>query len=194
MKPERGVSLVEIVVAGVIVAMVIAGVLACYVSIKQLSKELVYRYTALNLAREILEWGAAGTFIHGFGVKYYYPAATSNTIPVGLGCFSNGIDRNLVGYGVKEWRCFRVGSSADPFIHLGNIKAKGLVPKGAPDSVEIHYYVRQDAGFYNAFRQTVEVRWKEEVGQVEKKEVLSVIPIRTVNNQLTLTTAEFWWE
>ena len=81
-----------------------------------------------------------------------------------------------------------------PFVYLGDIKAKGLVPKGAPDSIVIYYKVEQDPNFYNAYKQTVEITWQEEQGGQTKKEVLSVIPIRTVNNQLRLTTAEFWWK
>lgn len=189
---KKGFSLIEVLVAAVILVIVVAGSGIGYVSIRKLSKEIDYRYTALNLAREVLEFGEAGRFAHHFGFKYYYPKAANNTIPESLDCGAGGI-KDTVGYAVKEWRCFSLGN-ADPFDYLGDIKAKGLVPKAAPDSVVIYYKVEADPNFYNEYKQTVEITWQEEQGGKTKKEILSVIPIRHVNDQLRLVTAEFSWD
>jgi hypothetical protein len=150
----------------------------------------------LNLAREVLEFGEAGVFAHTFAFKYYYPSPTGCTIPDtgcdnGTGC-RRGVEYSE-GYKLKEWWYFCI-DNADPFDYLEDIKAKGLVPKGAPDSVVIYYRVEQDSSFDNAYKETVEITWQDEVGGTTKKEVLSVIPIRQVNNQLQLATSEFWWE
>jgi hypothetical protein len=58
----------------------------------------------------------------------------------------------------------------------------------------IFYYLLQDPAYDNAYRATVEISWQEEVGGPIKRETLSVIPIRSVNDQLKLETAEFWWD
>lgn len=190
MKQKKGVSLIEVLVASLILAMVVGGAAATHVSIRQLSKETVYRYTALNLAREVLEFGEATRgFEHEFAFKYYYPTPTGCTIP-DTGC--SGIEHSQ-GYKLKEWWNFN-RDNPDPFDYLGDIKAKVPVPKNAPNSVVIYYRVKQDANFYNAYTQTVEISWQEELGEPEKREILSTIPIRQVNNQLRLTTAEFWWD
>lgn len=196
MKQKKGFSLIEVLVASVILAMVVGGAAVTHVSIRQLSKEMVYRYTALNLAREVLEFGEAGTLAHEFRMKYYYPSPTGCTIPDtgcdnGSGC-RRGIEYTE-GYKLKEWWYF-CDTNPDPFDYLGDIKARGLVPKGTPHSVIIYYKVEQDTNFYNAYKQTVEISWQEEPEGKIKKEILSVIPVRQVNDQLRLTTAEFWWE
>jgi hypothetical protein len=59
--------------------------------------------------------------------------------------------------------------------------------------VAIYYAVEADAVF-GGYRETTEITWQEDPGGATKKETLSVIPIRQVNDQLQLNTAEFWWE
>lgn len=194
MKKNKGFSLIEILVASVILAMVVGATALVHVSIRELSSQLAgYRYTALNLAREVLEFGEAGRFAHEFELAYYYPPATKCTLPRGCGGGYGGKDTSKAGYKLREWWNFAPGNP-DPFDYLGDIKVKGLVPKEAPDSARIYYYAHPAPNFYNQYQETVIVTWEEEAGGARKREALSVIPIRHVNDQLQLLTAEFWWE
>lgn len=232
MLKKTGFSLIEVLIAFIILALVVGGAVASYVSIKQLSQEVVgYRYTALNLAREMMEAGEtgfvplAGGFVHPFRLKYYYANATVNTLPEvtlasGDKCnkSNNGVDGIITaeGYGLKEWRCFCAKEGVcsyppgipdgytHPFTYLGDIKAKGLVPKGAENSVTIYYavekigiingidYDNHDASDQNDYyKQTVEITWQEN-GEI-KKEALAGIPIRKVNSNDRLNTGPFSW-
>lgn len=215
MKRNTGFSLIEVLVAAIILALVAAGVAGVYASLQQLGARLTYRYTGLNLAKEVMEFGESGSFQHNLGMKYYYKKATSNTIENMGSCEGWGINgtNHTVGYKIKEWKCF-ILSLPDPFDNMGDIKARGLVPKGAPDSVNIYWkakaqknitpcpaggncnYSGMAVGGFDPFKQTVEITWKEteEPGEAETSEEIAVIPIRHVNTQLQLLTAEFWWD
>jgi len=227
---KKGLTLLEILIAFVIFVILIAGAAATYVSIERLNREIGYYYTAWNLTKEMLEFGeGADNFGHSFAMKYYFRPASSNTLPdlcsnaglcTGHNCSVVGQQNcatgrvNQEGYGLKEWKCFllcddtRPGRPArpQPFLHLGDIKTKGLVPKNAPDSVEIYYLVEPDPNFKDAagkpvivngqpvLRETAEVSWQDEPGGRRKKVIASVVPIRHVNNQLRLEVASFDWE
>jgi prepilin-type N-terminal cleavage/methylation domain-containing protein len=199
--PQKGFTLIEILVAGILLTVVTVAALAIHLYVRQINKEIGYRYTALNMAREVVEFGEAGKFNHAFSIKYYYPPAQECSLAEG--CYAGradepvlcppGLDTATVGYKAKEWYFFCIGRE-DPFDYLGDIKEKGLVPAGAPDSVEIYYKVEQDPAFDNAYKETVEIQWRDRDGGTARKETLSVIPITQVNNQLMLVTSEFWWE
>jgi prepilin-type N-terminal cleavage/methylation domain-containing protein len=217
-KTNKGVSLLEVLIASVILVIVVAGTAATYVSLKKMTFEMSYRYTAMNLAKEMLEWGEAGQFNHAFSMKYYYPpppdaCSLSDGCTALYGscyagnpavashdcCPPTGTNSAWVklgeGYRAKEWCMFCICNS-DPFDPLGDIKSKGLVPKNAPDSVVIHYVAYKDTDLpaYAPWRQTVEITWQENPGGPRKKIAMSVLPIRALNDVLTLNTTEFWWE
>jgi len=210
MKRNSGLTILEVLIASMIFVIVVSAAVTTLVSIRSLSKEFEYRYTALNLAREVLEFGESHLFGHFFRMKYYYPKATACSLPPGgslaLGCSPypgpcdagapgscrEGLNQTE-GYGLKEW-CYFCAKYANAFTYLGDIKARGLVPKRAPDSVTIYHGAERDAAFYKQYRQTVTITWQEDIGGPVKNETLSVIPIRQVNDQLQLSTAEFWWE
>jgi len=185
MGEKRSFTLLEVVIAFVILALVVSGVAATLVSIKKLSKqEFGYRYTALNLAKEVLEFGEILKILSDFlpaEMKYYY-------------------DNHAGQYRLMEWSGYdpRPSGHPDPFDYLGDIgtkppNGKGLVPIGAPTSVRIYYKVENDTNFYDAQKENVEIIWREEEGGQEKKEILSVMPIRGVNDQLRLITSDFSW-
>ncbi len=148
----------------------------------------------MNLARDTIEWGSAGSFSHEFRMLYYYPPASGCTIPSWT-YPSSGYNGSYayVGYGFKEWGLF-VPSNPDPFDALGDIKAKGLVPPGAPESVRIYYDAYPHPSFDNAYKHNVAVSWQDApTGPVRKRE-LSVISLSHVNDQLHLKLAGFTWE
>lgn len=198
---NKGFSLLEILIAFVLLTIVTVSAFATHYYVRQLNKEMGYRYTALNMAREMMEFGEAGRFIHEFSMKYYYPPAEGCTLEEG--CYPGnpdepamcppGLDTSTTGYKVKEWHQYCIGNP-DPFDYLGDIEEKGLVPEAAKESVEIYYKVLEDADFDNAYTQFVEVQWQDKKDGAVKTEELSGIPIRQVNDQLQLITAEFWWE
>ena len=205
-----GFSLLEILAASVILMVVLGAASVVQLSAKRVAGEVGYRYTALNLAREILEFGETGTFAHPFRLKYYYPAATVCTLRDD--CYNpcgdppcGGTNTRKVGYAVKEWSFFMPGRGVDPFDFLGDVLAKGLVPAKAPESVVIEYAAEPapefepnpascDPNCRQVYRQVVIVTWKEEPDGPDKQEVVANVPIRQVNDQLILLTGGFSWE
>ena len=173
---KKGVTLVEIVVAGLILSMAVACMSISFISIGKLLKVSAYQYVATNLARDVLEFGAAGRFAHWFKFRYYYNPTEGR-------------------YRLMWWQNFNPGNP-HPFdsSRMGDILAKGLAPRDDPDdkSVVIYYEARQDPSFYNAYRHDVSISW--EVGERRTTRELGVISITHVNDVLTLNTAEFSWE
>lgn len=205
-----GFTILEILVASLILALIVGSTIISNLSIRRQMKYISgYRYTAMNLAREMMEFGEAGQLQHEFKMKYYYPSPSGCTIPGG--CDSSTTDPGRAGlnytsgYGLKEWYYFNT-KYRHPFKLLGDIKTKGLVPQKFPDSVVIYYVVEkipEDLGTYNRqyFKQSVYVTWQED--QIEqggktvpvmKSVALTGIPITNVNDQLRLNTAEFKWD
>ena len=171
---KKGLSLIEILVAAVTLGIIVTGVAITFTSVKRLSYRFAYRYTALNLAKDVLEFGEATRFPSGFTLRYSYSPATSD-------------------YRLTSYTNFNP-SDEDPFDYMGDIKAKGLAPRGAPDSVVIFYEVASDPNFYGAHMHTVKITWRENPTDPEQKLVLGVLPIRANNDQLGLSVGEFWWE
>ncbi len=196
MKKASGLTILEVLIASLILALVVGMVATVFVSFRSLSREFEYRYVAINLARECLEFAEAGEIAQDFKIKYYYPRAGSCTIPGGCNNPASpcpgGLDSSAPGYKIREWWSF-CPASDNPFKFMGDIKAKKLVPKLAPDSVVIYYKAERNATL-NCYVYTAEVTWQVDPGGPTKKETLSVIPIRQKNDQLRLGTAEFWWE
>lgn len=199
MEKRSGLSMIELLVACVILIFVVSATVTSFVSMKQITRNLGYHYLAMNLAKEPLEFGEAGNYSHNYAFKYYYRPATTNTIPENFTCGVDGIESNITGYQVKEWRCFSMGNP-HPFTYMGDIKARGLVPQRAPDSVEIYYYAHP-APLPFAWNRAnpisehvVELSWQDEEAGERRKETASVVPIKNVNDQLMLITSEFWWE
>ena len=206
-KKESGLSLLEVLISAMILALVVSAVAAVHVSIRSLSKELEYRFVAISLAKEVLEWGEAGNFSHQTRMKYYYSGATKCTLPYGPleGGDNPGPCDNIddsgrrglnvtEGYGIKEWYIFN-DTDPSPFTNLGDIGKKHLVPKRAPESVEIYYRVELVPGYPRKYYQeTVEVSWQVDQGGRRHNQTLSVIPINGVNDQFRLETGKFSWD
>lgn len=173
---KKGVTLVEIVVAGLILSMAVACMSISFISIGKLLKVSAYQYVAMNLGRDVLEFGSAGDYRHPYWFRYYYD-------PVGR------------KYRVRNHWNFNLGNP-HPFdsSRMGDILAKGLVPKGEPEdkSVVIYHEASRDPSFYNAVRYDVSISWEVEGTRTTRE--LGVISITHVNDVLTLNTAEFSWE
>jgi len=203
-RAHRGLSFIEVLIASAVLGLTSAYVSSFLLSSKRVFKVSRYHYTAVNLAREILEFGAAGRLSHPFRFKYYYGAPHGHPRvyeePGGCDtgcCFENAYGvLSGSGYGLKEWWCFLI-ANPHPFKALGDIKAKGLVPPGQDqDSVEIHYSAQAVPGLVyhgkEVMSQTVVIKWREE-GAPRKVE-LANIPLTQVNDSITIKPAEFTWE
>lgn len=181
-------SLLEIVIASAIMAATSITFFKYMASTKLNTQSTTYDYTAMNLARDTIEWGSAGSFSHPFQMIYYYPGSSACTLP--NGCWGSS---KSVGYGIKEWWYYNT-SYANPFYTLGDVKAKSLVPPGAPESVKIYYTTYQNGSFDNAYQHYVKVSWQDiPTGPVRSRE-LSVISLSHVNDQLHLKLAGFTWK
>jgi len=185
MGEKRSFTLLEVVIAFVILSLVVSGVAATLVSIKRLSKrELGYCYTALNLVKEVLEFTEAVNITQRVFMNYKWYDSPSPGRYVGGG----------------------------PFSFLGNINDdRKLVPKGAPHSVKMAYETQwvcltEDAegtwsvtsecppGQRRVLDQRATIRWKDHDDDPEYKVgFLSVIPIRWVNAARMLRIGVFPW-
>lgn len=157
-------------------------------SVKRVFKVGGYRYVAINLARDILEFGASGNFSHPFKLRYNHAPARGCSICPDDTATGHSPQR---GYALKEWWFF-APSNPNPFTYMGDIKARGLVPRQAPDSVDIVYEVLPDPAFYDAYRERVSVSWEED-GRKRTQEY-SRVAMSHVNDQLQLQLREFSWQ
>jgi len=192
---NSGMTLLELVIASVILAVTSVAFFSYILTTKKTVALSSYNYVAINLARDVLEWGASGNFSHDFRLKYYYPGAKGCTISIHGDC--RGAYTG-VGYGLKEWAYFdpksRGGGWDTPFDTLGDIKAKGLVPPENPDSVVIYYETRSDPAFYGKFKHYVSVSWQDTPNGPVHKRDLATISLSHVNDQLHLKLADFTWK
>jgi len=197
----KGFMLAETVIAAAILATMVGAYMTFYASVKRNFVETEYDYVALNLCRNILEWGASADMVHGINQKYYYAPATSRTVPDVMyppyGSCCAGWPNHCgyfpyTGYGLKETAC----ATADygPFGSLGDIKAKGLVPKGAPNSVVISILAMPDQNYYNAVNVVSSVQWQDTTDGPVKTFLMSTIPLSQHNDQLHLQISAFSWE
>ena len=173
---KKGLTLIEILVAAITLATVVTGSAVTFSSVKRLSHRFAYRYTALNLAKDVLEFGEAARFTTGRTMRYEY---------------SSGYGQ----YRVTSATGFDPSTEPHPFTFncMGDIKAKGLVPSGAPESVVITYDVVNSPSYYGALMHTVKITWKEDPDDPEQKLVLGVLPITQVNNQIDMEIGELLW-
>ncbi|MFA4991454.1 MAG: prepilin-type N-terminal cleavage/methylation domain-containing protein [Candidatus Omnitrophota bacterium] len=193
MTNKKGLTLIEIIIAVLILSYGMASSLKLYTALTEILSTSTYYYTAVNLARDVLEFGEAASFSHDFKMWYKYPPGKKD--------YGWGVIKTT-GYALKEWQHYLPKSLdpqkyPEPFYLLGDIKKNGLVPSQYPNSVEIYYECKQEPLFRNkngspAFREDVTITWQSRNGEIEKLEA-SVIPIVS-NNQLTLEIQDFWWK
>ncbi|MDD4004846.1 MAG: hypothetical protein PHW69_06535 [Elusimicrobiaceae bacterium] len=194
---KRGLTLLEIVIASAIMAFSSVVFFKFMASSKRISQGTTYDYTAVNILRDLLEWGSSITFAHAFQQKYQYYGATNAegaTYALWNVCSSRGTS-NSTGYAKKIWTYF-YGPNYGPFDMLGDIGplTKNLVPIAAPYSVKIYYETAPNPAFYNAFQQYVKIYWQDVPDGPVRSRELSLIALSHVNDQLHLELAEFDWE
>ncbi|MFA5362514.1 MAG: hypothetical protein WC335_04620 [Candidatus Omnitrophota bacterium] len=83
----------------------------------------------------------------------------------------------------------------NPFNHMEDIKAKGMVPYPNEDSVRIIYTVTADQDPFDRYfrRHMVEVRWLDSAGK-ERAVVLGTVPLNRINDTFKLKISQFGWE
>ncbi|MBI3507674.1 MAG: hypothetical protein HY059_22800 [Proteobacteria bacterium] len=169
--------MIEVLIASVLLAMAAGYIASSILNSKRMFKTSTYQYVAVNLAREVLEFGVSTSYYHDNGMEYRY-------VP-GQGY------RGIPGYydgagGGHRW------SGWWNTMDLGDIKQRGLVPKGAPDSVVIQWDVVRDPLFYNNFVHRVNITWEED--GVKHSRDLATVPISLTNDQLHLELSQFTWK
>ncbi|MFH1245958.1 MAG: prepilin-type N-terminal cleavage/methylation domain-containing protein [Candidatus Omnitrophota bacterium] len=171
---RRGLTLVEVMVAGMLLLMTVSLFVASYAGFKQKLAASSYRYVAINLLRDCLEY-----FEQSDNPQHSLSFATYK--------YQGG-----AGYG-PLW---------GPFAFIGDIKARDMVPRDYPDDVEINCRINDYGGSVGTVAMPLlvaeaQISWKEKVSDqtkpVVREETLSVIPLHWYNDQLRLTTGKFWW-
>jgi len=197
-------TLVEVIVAMIIVAITVASFISINLGYKYNLTRLRYYFVAVNLAREVEEYFESIKLQQNWSMSYYY--ANSGTCYSGAGPSAS----NCAGYALREasippatktWRdgitiyTARNRPDQTPFDVMGDIKAKNLVPKGAPNSVIINCTATFDAT-YGSYVVTTKITWQDLTpqGQIQDyNETLSIIPLTPVNNQIMTEIGELSW-
>lgn len=205
---NSGLSLLEVMIAGIILVTVVSLFTVTYVSFSSKLPSYDYYYTAINLARDCVEFGESGRFLQPFRLVYSYDAGRSAR---------SGRGARTPGYRLTEWSRNFDPAAPDPFDYIGDIgpaspggSGKGLVPRECPYSVKIIYEVIpwQVPLTGRLYLNRARVDWLEKLpgcpegtpcqeGRrlVGKRDVeLAVTPITHYNDQLHLITGKFWWE
>ncbi|MBI3507673.1 MAG: hypothetical protein HY059_22795 [Proteobacteria bacterium] len=159
---QRGQVLIEVLVASVLLAMAAGYIASSILNSKRMFKTSTYQYVAVNLARDVLEFGISTNYYHDNSMDYRF---------------------NGSGYSGNGW---------DSLMQLGDIKQRGLVPKGSPNSVVIQWSVRRNTLFYGHFLHHVNVSWEED--GVKHSRDLATVPITLTNDQLHLELSQFTWK
>ncbi len=177
----KGMTLIEVMIAGMILLIATTFFVFSYVGFKSKLGAYRYVYTAMNLARDCLEFGESGQIVHDFKLNYSYDEAQKK-------------------YRLTSYWQFNPQNYDHPFKAMGDIKSKGMVPTEYPESVRITY----KANVHNfphtggLFFTTAQVRWKEDLDAggvaVERMQELAVVPLNRYNDQFKLITGKFWWE
>jgi len=74
---KKAFTLVEVVVATLVLAIAMLGYVSSFQAYQNVSNRINYRYTAFNLAREVLEWVESGNLPHPVGWVYMWNGATN---------------------------------------------------------------------------------------------------------------------
>jgi len=197
---SKGFSLLEVLIAGLMLAFLVGYVSYSMMSAKRATKRSLYQYVAMNIARDLME-AAAANYSHRNAFRYRYPGSTENTIPASFDCGVSGT-HNTIGYAVKEWRCFaepNLQTQWSPFFTLGDIQARGLVPSSNPQSVDIYYESGEDSdpdfslsSGAPVFKQYLSISWEED--GVKHFQEYAAVPSAQVNNVLNLQIRNFTWQ
>ncbi len=160
-------SLLEIVIACAIMASTSIIFFKYMANTKRIEQGSAYTYTAMNLARDIIEWGAASSFAHWNEINYY---SSNNTY-----------------YNTWSWSGGTVATTQ--FSYIWSLR---LVPPAAPYSVKVNY--KNYPSIDGAYRQDVRMEWRDTENGPPRKLELSAISLSHVNDQLHLKVASFKWE
>lgn len=198
-------TLVEIIVSLVILVLLVTGFISVNLGYRYNIGRLQYYFVAVNLAREIEEYFESIKIRQDWKLVYYY----ANSGP----CYSGpGPEvHRCSGYALRQAEIppairretrdrttitVRDRPDATPFDVLGDIKQRGLVPKGAPDSVIITCTATYDPG-YGSYIVSTTIVWRDLTiwGQTQEyNETLSIIPLTPINNQITIDIGELKWD
>lgn len=163
---RRGLTLVEVMVAGMLLLMTVSLFVASYAGFKQKLAASSYRYVAINLLRDCLE---------------YFE--------------QSDMPRHSLGFSTYKYNAGGYGPLWGPFAFIGDIKARDMVPRDYPDDVEINCRINDYGEAILVAEAQISWKEKvaDQKKPVVRKETLAVIPLHWYNDQLRLTTGKFWW-
>ncbi|MCB1644146.1 MAG: type IV pilus modification protein PilV [Pseudomonadales bacterium] len=105
---QQGVSLIEVLVAVLIVAVGILGVAGLQVVSLQQNRSALLRAEALQLGNDILDRMRANPLTD------YAPVALTDAPSSSVNCITNACDRNgMAEYDIAQWKC-SINSTLDP--------------------------------------------------------------------------------
>ncbi|MFH0913137.1 MAG: prepilin-type N-terminal cleavage/methylation domain-containing protein [Candidatus Omnitrophota bacterium] len=197
-------SLLEVIVAMVILGISVTGFIAVHLNYKYNISKLHYYFVAVNLAREIEEYFESIRLTRDWSMAYYY--ADSGICYSGAGpstytCSGYALRQASIPPATETWRegsteyTRRNRPDQTPFDVLGDIKVKNLVPKGAPNSVRIDCTATYSST-YGSYVVTTKIIWQDLTPQGQLRdysETLSLIPLTPVNNQILSEMEPLGW-
>lgn len=131
---KRGFTLIEILVASLLLVTGIAMLTSVYLGFLALIARLHYRNTAYNLLRDVVEFAETEYVQAGCQFEYKHNPATDKYEST---CLAPG---TVCPAGTSDPTC-----CADPFSLMGDIKAKKYVPKSDPNLVIMTYRAEVDS-------------------------------------------------
>ncbi|MDD4004849.1 MAG: hypothetical protein PHW69_06550 [Elusimicrobiaceae bacterium] len=193
---KRGLTLLELVIACAIMAFSSVVFFKFMASSKQLTRSTEYDYTAVNLLRELVEWGSTVSSTRQLIQQLTCAAANNGTV------YCQGSTPTVDGYPANTWYGNVYASLPQiywPFTALTVTPGayymynSQLLPKAVPTSLSM-YYISTASSYYTATQVTVSMRWQDVPNGPWRYKELSVIPLSLVNDQFTLDVTTFNWE
>jgi len=197
-------SLLEIIVAMVILGISVTGFIAVHLNYKYNLSKLNYYFVAVNLAREAGEYFESIRLTRNWSMSYYYANSGicySGAGPSAYTCSGYALRQASIPPATETWASGGVQytrrnrPNQTPFDVLGDIKAKNLVPKGAPNSVRIDCTATYNST-YGSYVVTTKIIWQDLTPQGQLRdysETLSLIPLTPVNNQILSEMEPLSW-
>lgn len=159
MRRQQGFSLIELLVAVVILAVGILGIAGLQVVALQQNRGAVYRAEATMLANDIMDRVRVNT-------NTTYTALIDQDPPAATNCGNSSCSPSeMANYDIAQWKCQINDLDADgnPFAVCGDFGISGALPNGAGA-------IDKSGGVYE-----VTVQWTDRSGNVSETKIRSQV-------------------